>query len=884
MQLGAHLSLSMLAGVRLVGRAGAVTMALATAARGTVGCRSALPTVTLGSGAGAVAVGGNRAVRTFAGRPRDDSGFESGASSRRRHGDGDRGGRRGSRGLEDPWGNEGWSPGMGGKVPSKGRYLSRDEYSRSKSSAGHGSGVRGNGSGSWNLPKGSRGGQNTGRGDGDGNGSWGSGRGDGKGGDGRGFGRGRDSSFDSRSAAREGRFEDNKRFGDRSGRQAFDDRFGSREAERGAGRSRDRFGAGGGDFSSRARAALAAEAGHGGSRIERGSGVSSRPSVAPSGSLATEVSVPQPQPVRWRFPVADAETDAEKDAKYLTRLVKKAGYRAPPILGQSLEELERLVASCGPYPLYRAKQLLEGALKGARTLDDISALPKGLREALRERGVDVGRLDERAEGAAGASGPGQVAAPLRVFKSEDGTVKFLRRLPDGPLVETVGIPNESWSNSTEDDGEDEAELGNVPRGRASDRRGGSRGGSIANARSRHFENAPPSSSSSSSSVPDRLTVCVSSQAGCPMACTFCATGRGGFSRSLLPSEILDQLLTVQEHFGRRATNVVFMGMGEPCLNLPAVMKAARAMVRDVGIGARRVTLSTVGVPGTIEKVARETVGKAAVAWQVEEKAPGAGERDGAMRKDGLMTAQGAQLDVERKGTNQESEQAAGGGDAIVNPGGPQRQLAESPASPTPATSETPSDARTSASSLQGPIATPASSSPTSPSPAPSSSAPLSPAPPVAFAHAPLPPLQLTFAISLHAPEQASRARIVPSAKAYPLDAIADDAQRYCFVTGRRISFEYTLLQGQNASARDAELLADLIDARPRLMAHVNLIPWNPNPDAPFREPEARQVRAFADVLRARNIPVSIRVPRGRGAAAACGQLRNEQQGIKTKRS
>lgn len=331
-----------------------------------------------------------------------------------------------------------------------------------------------------------------------------------------------------------------------------------------------------------------------------------------------------------------------------------------------------------------------------------------------------------------------------------------------------------------------------------------------------------------------------------MACTFCATGRGGFSRSLLPSEILDQLLTVQEHFGRRATNVVFMGMGEPCLNLPCVMKAARAVVRDVGVGARRVTLSTVGVPGTIEKIARETVGKAQIAWKVEEKAeqqPGQGGSE--------ASANAARADADPA--------ASASGDAVS-------YHADGAASAS--TDALSADAVFSDASSSSP-----SSSATASSPAPAP-------PPASYAFAPLPALQLTFAISLHAPDQASRARLVPSAKVYPIEAILDDAQRYCYVTGRRVSFEYTLLRGENASAEDAERLADLIDDRPRLMAHVNLIPWNPNPDAPFREPDARQIRAFADVLRARNIPVSIRVPRGRGAAAACGQLRNEQQGIK----
>jgi 23S rRNA (adenine2503-C2)-methyltransferase len=70
-----------------------------------------------------------------------------------------------------------------------------------------------------------------------------------------------------------------------------------------------------------------------------------------------------------------------------------------------------------------------------------------------------------------------------------------------------------------------------------------------------------------------------------MRCTFCATGKGGFARNLAPHEIVDQVLTVQEQFGQRVSNVVFMGMGEPLLNLPAVARAYEIMNKDIGIGA-----------------------------------------------------------------------------------------------------------------------------------------------------------------------------------------------------------------------------------------------------------------------------------------------------------
>jgi 23S rRNA (adenine2503-C2)-methyltransferase len=129
--------------------------------------------------------------------------------------------------------------------------------------------------------------------------------------------------------------------------------------------------------------------------------------------------------------------------------------------------------------------------------------------------------------------------------AQDGTVKYLLQLADGQLIETVGIP-----------------------------------------------------------TPKRLTVCVSSQVGCPMACDFCATGKGEFQRNLACHEIVDQVLTVQEDFQRRVGNVVFMGMGEPLLNLDSVLAALRSLNQDIGIGQRSLTVSTVGIPKQIHRLAQ----------------------------------------------------------------------------------------------------------------------------------------------------------------------------------------------------------------------------------------------------------------------------------------
>lgn len=128
--------------------------------------------------------------------------------------------------------------------------------------------------------------------------------------------------------------------------------------------------------------------------------------------------------------------------------------------------------------------------------------------------------------------------------ARDKTVKYLLELADGQIIETVGIPTQK-----------------------------------------------------------RLTVCVSTQVGCPMACDFCATGKGGFTRNLAAHEIADQVLTVQEDFGRRVSHIVFMGMGEPLLNVKNVLAAVRCINKDIGIGQRCLTISTVGVRDRIRSLA-----------------------------------------------------------------------------------------------------------------------------------------------------------------------------------------------------------------------------------------------------------------------------------------
>lgn len=137
---------------------------------------------------------------------------------------------------------------------------------------------------------------------------------------------------------------------------------------------------------------------------------------------------------------------------------------------------------------------------------------------------------------------------LRRSIARDGTTKLLLATADGHTIETVGIPAEG-----------------------------------------------------------RLTVCVSSQVGCPMACRFCATGKGGLQRSLAVHEIVDQVLSVREAMETRPSHVVFMGMGEPLLNIEAVLAAIDCLCTDLGMAQRQITVSTVGVPKTLPTLAERAL-------------------------------------------------------------------------------------------------------------------------------------------------------------------------------------------------------------------------------------------------------------------------------------
>ena len=341
------------------------------------------------------------------------------------------------------------------------------------------------------------------------------------------------------------------------------------------------------------------------------------------------------------------------------------------LLGRSAAELQDWAVAQGQKP-FRGRQLHDWLYaKGARSLDEITVLPKAWRARLQDEGVQIGRLRE-----------------VHRSVASDATTKLLLSTDDGETIETVGIPTDQ-----------------------------------------------------------RLTVCVSSQVGCPMACRFCATGKDGLQRSLRTHEIVDQVLSVREAMDRRPSHIVFMGMGEPLLNSAAVLEAIRCLNDDLGIGQRRITVSTVGVPKTLPQLAElalETLGRA----------------------------------------------------------------------------------------------------------------------------------QFTLAVSLHAPNQQLREELIPTAHAYPFDALLEDCRHYLHVTGRRVSFEYILLGELNDLPEHAEELADRVGG---FQSHVNLIAYNPIEEEEFNRPTPQRIELFRRVLERRGVAVSLRASRGLDQNAACGQLRRQRQ-------
>ncbi len=136
------------------------------------------------------------------------------------------------------------------------------------------------------------------------------------------------------------------------------------------------------------------------------------------------------------------------------------------------------------------------------------------------------------------------------------------------------------------------------------------------------------------------------------------------------------------------------------------------------------------------------------------------------------------------------------------------------------------------------------------------------------------PFQVKLAVSLHAPNDALRDTLVPLNRRYPVGDLIDACRRYVRTTGRRITFEYALIKGVNDSDEIATELAALLKG---FLCHVNVIPLNPTPAAPFERPSPERIERFAEVIRLHGIPATVRYSRGVDIAAACGQLRTEHE-------
>jgi len=221
----------------------------------------------------------------------------------------------------------------------------------------------------------------------------------------------------------------------------------------------------------------------------------------------------------------------------------------PDFLSYDELGLQALLKGWGQ-PAYRARQIREWVWqRGASDYAEMTNLPAALRERL------------------AAELPLQRATATERLESSEGARKFLLRFADGVAVEAVGIPSGDGSSITQQRDKEEP----------------------------------------SPDLPRRLTVCVSSQAGCALGCVFCATGRGGLTRNLGAGEIAEQVRIVSKDFERTATNVVVMGQGEPFANYDAVLGALRLLNSPqlFNIGARHITISTSGIISGIERLAEE---------------------------------------------------------------------------------------------------------------------------------------------------------------------------------------------------------------------------------------------------------------------------------------
>jgi 23S rRNA (adenine2503-C2)-methyltransferase len=257
--------------------------------------------------------------------------------------------------------------------------------------------------------------------------------------------------------------------------------------------------------------------------------------------------------------------------------------------------------------------------------------------------------------------------------------------------------------------------------------------------------------------PGRITLCISSQAGCGMNCPFCATGQAGLTRNLSTAEIVDQIVRANrviadgqlggkkktDHSMERVSNIVFMGMGEPLANYARVLRAIRTMVAPapdgLGMSARGITVSTVGLAPAIGKLSAEGI-------------------------------------------------------------------------------------------------------------------------------------PVTFALSLHAPDDELRDELIPVNSKWKVDEVLDAARAYFDATKRRVSIEYALIKDMNDHGWRADLLGDKLNARGRGWVHVNPIPLNPTPGSIWTASEPDVQWEFVRRLEAKGIPTTLRDTRGKEIDGACGQL------------
>ncbi len=235
------------------------------------------------------------------------------------------------------------------------------------------------------------------------------------------------------------------------------------------------------------------------------------------------------------------------------------------------------------------------------------------------------------------------------------------------------------------------------------------------------------------------SVCISTQVGCKMGCRFCASTLGGWIRNLKPSEMLEQIYQIQRIMGKRVSNIVLMGTGEPMDNYDAVVRFIRLISHEKGlnISQRNITVSTCGIVPKIRAFAEEG-------------------------------------------------------------------------------------------------------------------------------------LNVTLALSLHAPTDEKRRALMPIANTYSLRDVLDACRYYYDKTGRRLTFEYSLVGGQNDSQEDAKELAALVRG---LNCHINLIPVNPIKERDYVQSGQKVIEAFKNKLENYKINVTIRREMGRDIDGACGQLR-----------